>query len=72
MIKCHWSGSPLANARCSGEATEFLQHPDLNQSADEEIWMMPLCNACAQKILALPGLIRLSKEEYLAYNVMTM
>jgi hypothetical protein len=71
VIECHWQGSFLPPSEvCTGEATEFFHHPDLNTDAKDEIWQMALCATCAQRLIELEGLVRISRDEYLVYKVM--
>jgi len=69
MIPCHWKGF---RKQCLGKATHFFQHPELNEDATEEIWMMALCDECAKALDKFEGAICLSEDEYLTYKVMMM
>jgi hypothetical protein len=74
VIPCNWK---KLKGECTGVATRFFQHPDLNEDAKDEIWMMALCYECAQLIDNANGLnqfgaIEISREEYLTYKVMMM
>jgi hypothetical protein len=71
-VPCQFRGRFSIIEACTGEAAKFFLHPDLNEYADKDIWIMPVCPNCAKIIESLQGIISISKNEYCVYQIMLM